>query len=304
MQQPDRGQCTDRQLREDRHGDERPVGVRGPELQQIDGTRVRRQHLRQRDPCRRDALIGDREAALGHLCGDRGFPVGDVDDFDLNRTGWTGRHTRRRLSLSQPAVAQIALADDAALGVVLRHAVRTVPGAVLTADAGIGAMQHDPGGRVLLECVHRAAAHAGRFHAMVAAHRQVRSVCVREPAAFDLPDPAPVDRRRVAVLLVAGDHTALAADALAHVEVKTVLLARTGRTGRHARCDRPQRIGGTRRGDHEGHATFRGACEQGQRQRHRHVSLPNEQAVFRPESGEFRPETHDWAQNTRLRCCC
>ena len=66
---------------------------------------------------------------------------------------------------------------------------------------------------------------------------------VRIPAAFDLADAAPVDRRRVAVLLVAGDDAALAADAAAHVEVKPVLLAGPRRARRHPPVEREHAAG-------------------------------------------------------------
>ena len=68
-------------------------------------------------------------------------------------------------------------------------------------------------------------------------------LCEREEAAFDLADAAPVDRRGVAVLLVAGNHAALAADAAAHVDVEAVLLAGLWQPRRHARvqCRRRSR---------------------------------------------------------------
>jgi hypothetical protein len=47
---------------------------------------------------------------------------------------------------------------------------------------------------------------------------------LRVPAALDLPDAPPIDRGRVAVLLVARDDAAFAADAFAHVEMEAVLL--------------------------------------------------------------------------------
>jgi hypothetical protein len=43
-------------------------------------------------------------------------------------------------------------------------------------------------------------------------------------ATFNLPHPPPVDVHRIAVLLVASDFTALAADAFGHVEVEPILL--------------------------------------------------------------------------------
>src|SRR5438552_12655463 len=49
---------------------------------------------------------------------------------------------------------------------------------------------------------------------------------VRIPPAFDLTYAPPINLRRVSVLLVACHHAALAADALRHVKVKPVLLAR------------------------------------------------------------------------------
>jgi hypothetical protein len=45
------------------------------------------------------------------------------------------------------------------------------------------------------------------------------------PASLDFTYPPPVDFRRIAVLLVAGHNTTLAANAFGHVEVKAVLLA-------------------------------------------------------------------------------
>ena len=53
------------------------------------------------------------------------------------------------------------------------------------------------------------------------------------PAALDLADTPPVDRGGVAVLFVARDNAALAPDALAHVDMKPVLLAWPGSTLRH-----------------------------------------------------------------------
>src|SRR6185503_9994472 len=73
--------------------------------------------------------------------------------------------------------------------------------------------------------IHRAAREARGLCAVVAAHREKGPRGIREPAAFDLADAAPVDRSGIAVLFVAGDDAALAADALPHVEVEAVLLA-------------------------------------------------------------------------------
>src|SRR5688500_44265 len=138
-------------------------------------------------------------------------------------------------------MAHVALADDAALGVVLRHAVRTVPGAVLAPDAGIGAVADDPGHRILLIGVDRTATEAGRLEAVIAAHRKVGAGGVGKEPALDVADPPPVDRRRIPVLLVAGDDAALAADALLHVEVKAVLLAGLECARRHSAFAASQR---------------------------------------------------------------
>ena len=96
---------------------------------------------------------------------------------------------------------------------------------------------------------------AGRLEAVIAAHRQERAGRVGEEPAFELADAAPVDRRGIAVLFVARHHAALAADALPHVEVEAVLLARRGRALRHAcgnvvdRRGRGQRAGPRTRRD-------------------------------------------------------
>jgi hypothetical protein len=55
------------------------------------------------------------------------------------------------------------------------------------------------------------------------------------PPTFDFADASPVDRRRIAILLVARHDAALAADALAHVEVEAVLLSRSRRANGEAR---------------------------------------------------------------------
>jgi hypothetical protein len=48
---------------------------------------------------------------------------------------------------------------------------------------------------------------------------------VRIVSAFNLPDAPPIDRRRITILLVAGDDAALASNAFRHIEVKAILLA-------------------------------------------------------------------------------
>src|SRR5437879_2824907 len=74
---------------------------------------------------------------------------------------------------------------------------------------------------------------------------------IRVMPALHLADPPPVERRRIAVLLVTGHHAALAADALRHIEVKTILLAGSQGSRRDERCgldlDSYQRPGNSRK---------------------------------------------------------
>ena len=136
-------------------------------------------------------------------------------------------------------MAHVALADHAALGVVLRHAVGTGPRAVLASNAGVRAVQHDPGHGILRVGIDGTALQAGGLDAVIAPHRQVRARGLGIPAPFDFGDTPPVDRRRISVLLVARDDAALAPDAQAHVDVESVparpgASARTGRRGAFA----------------------------------------------------------------------
>jgi hypothetical protein len=50
-------------------------------------------------------------------------------------------------------------------------------------------------------------------------------------AAFNFTHPAPQNISRISILLIAGDNTTLATDALLHVEMETVLLAGLGFAG-------------------------------------------------------------------------
>src|SRR5437773_2565090 len=51
-------------------------------------------------------------------------------------------NARRFAALGQSVVAHVALPDHATFRVVLRHSVRTIPCAVLTADASLGVVDH------------------------------------------------------------------------------------------------------------------------------------------------------------------
>ena len=134
-------------------------------------------------------------------------------------------HASRFAAVGQPAVAHIALANHAALWVVLRHAVGTIPRAVLAADAGLRAVLHDSGDWVLLIGLDRTADQARRLQTVIAAHREMKALRIGIQAAFDFSDPPPVNVGGISVLLVAGHDAALAADALRHIEMKAVLLA-------------------------------------------------------------------------------
>jgi hypothetical protein len=101
-------------------------------------------------------------------------------------------------------------------------------------------MGDDAGDRILGVGVDRTTSQACRLETMVASHREIRARRLWKEATLDLSDAPPVDRRRIAVLLVAGDDTALAADALAHVDVEAVLLARSRNAIRHPRNSLPR----------------------------------------------------------------
>jgi hypothetical protein len=106
----------------------------------------------------------------------------------------------------------------------LRDPVRAVPGAVLTTDTGIGAVNDDAGQGILRVSFHRAPDQTGRLQAVVAAHGEVVALGIRKVAAFHFAHTPPIDCRGITILLVARNHAAFTSDALRHVEVKAVLL--------------------------------------------------------------------------------
>jgi len=143
----------------------------------------------------------------------------------LNGALWAGTYARRLATFGQPVVAHIAFSDDAALWVVLRHAIGAIPRTVLAADACFGTVQNYARDGILRIRIHGTSSQAGGLDAVIASHRQMQPLCVRIPAAFDFADPPPVNFGRIAVLLVASHNTTLAADAFGHIEMKAVLLA-------------------------------------------------------------------------------
>ena len=148
-----------------------------------------------------------------------------VDDLDLDGGFGTGVDAGGFEAVGEAAVAHVAFADDAALGIELRHGVGAVPDAVLAADAGVGGVQDDAGDGIFGVGIDGAAFDAVGVEAVVAAHGEIVAMRVGVGAAFDLADAAPANVGGVAVLLVAGDLAGAAADALGHVEVEAVLLA-------------------------------------------------------------------------------
>ena len=86
-------------------------------------------------------------------------------------------------------------------------------------------MKNDAGDWVLGVSLDGAAFDAVGVEAVVATHGQIVAEGVGIGSAFEFADTTPVDVVGIAVLFVAGDFAGAAADALGHVEVKTVLFA-------------------------------------------------------------------------------
>lgn len=94
-------------------------------------------------------------------------------------------------------------------------------------------------------------------------------LCKRIEAAFDLAYATPVRLRRIAVLLVAGDHTALAADTFRHVEMEPVLLSGSWLTRRDKFGGRPLDL------DKTANAGRRGVQKWAVEQRKRRHAMPD-----------------------------
>jgi hypothetical protein len=82
--------------------------------------------------------------------------------------------------------------------------------------------------------IHGTALKASWFNTVIATHGQMKPLRIRIPAAFDFTDATPIDVRGISVLLVASHNATLASDALGHVEMKAILLARPERTLRNS----------------------------------------------------------------------
>jgi hypothetical protein len=120
-------------------------------------------------------------------------------------------------------MAEITFPHNAALDVVLRNPVRTVPSAIATSDTSVRIVQNDTSFPILRVGIYRAPLKTGRLEAMIAPHGEVEPLGEWIGAALDLADTPPVDFKGVTVLLRASHLTASAANTAGHVEVKTVL---------------------------------------------------------------------------------
>ena len=176
--------------------------------------RIERHPLRQGDSSRGDGVSRAGQSGSVGLVLVFAAPFGDVHDFDCQRFRWAGVDTGGCVTFGKSALAHVALAHHAALGVEGRHAVGAVPDAVFAANAHVGVVLHDARAQILGVRLGRAAGHARRIEAVIAPHRQMHPQRVGKGASLDLSDPPPRHVSRVVVLLGAGNLAALAADTL------------------------------------------------------------------------------------------
>ncbi len=130
------------------HEDEREVGVFRSDASGVDALQLGGGIGWQRDAGGRNGVPGGGHA--GRL-GERvvGTPGQHVNDLDLDGPFGAGVDACWFETIGKAAVAHIAFPHHAALFIELRNGVGAIPHAVLTADAGIGGMQHDAGHRIL-----------------------------------------------------------------------------------------------------------------------------------------------------------
>ena len=114
----------------------------------------------------------------------------------------------------------------------------------LAADAGVGAVAHDAGDRILGVRVNRTALEARRLEAVIAAHREIRAA---SRSGYHPPSISPTRRQLIAAglpfcsLQATTQH--LQPMHCAHVEVKAVLLAGARRAIGHALTVTARRTG-------------------------------------------------------------
>jgi hypothetical protein len=141
-------ECSDEssggELDEGGHPDKRPVGVFGAKGFDIDSFESGVCVLRDGDACG-----GDGNAGVGHARRVAGgvvaAPFELIDDLDFDGGLRAGVDAGGLETVGKAAVAHVAFADDAALGVELRDGVGAVPDAVLAADACVCRVEDDAG---------------------------------------------------------------------------------------------------------------------------------------------------------------
>ena len=108
---------------------------------------VRWKSLRQRDPGSGNAVIGRRKP--GRICARvLAPPFFGLHDLDSDCAFGTRVDAGGFAPCAETSVTHVALPDDATLGVVLRHAIGAVPGAVLAADTSLSTVLNNASDRV------------------------------------------------------------------------------------------------------------------------------------------------------------
>jgi hypothetical protein len=85
-------------------------------------------------------------------------------------------------------------------------------------------MQDNAGERIFGICIDGTSAQTIRIETVVTTHREIVPSGMRPFTSLNFTNAPPMNCGRIAVLLVTGDFTGTATDALCHVEVKAVLL--------------------------------------------------------------------------------
>src|SRR5579885_859136 len=116
------------------------MGLRRPDAVAIDSVQLPCCAGGRRYARRRHGMVSRRKPRSVRLLGVLLPPAGGVDGFDLDGALRARRCTGRLAAFGQPPITHIALADNAALRVVLRGSVGAVPSTVLAADACLAAV--------------------------------------------------------------------------------------------------------------------------------------------------------------------
>ena len=150
--------------------------------------------------------------------------LGHIDDADCDRLMGTGLDACGGFSHSQSVRAHIALANDPFLRVVLGDVVRTGQGAVLTADALVIQVLHDPRDRVLFIGIDRTPLHTAGVQAVMTGGRHMLHQRVAGCATHQQTDIAPGFRLIETVQSMAGCHARFAAGTAVEIDLKGILL--------------------------------------------------------------------------------